>query len=58
MATYRISGVWKDATKVITHYSVHAIDIGDNHRGKKMTKAETITLLETHGNTVATWVWN
>lgn len=64
MAEYRISGVWKDADKVITHYAVHlrrkkigAIGFTIDH-ALKMTKAQTIAIVENQANTVETYLWS
>jgi hypothetical protein len=57
MATFRISGVWKDTNKVITHYAFHeVIAIGRVKRSTKTTKAKAISLLEQAGNTATTWM--
>ena len=58
MADYRISGVWKDANNVITHYAFHTVGQNSVSRSHKISKAQAITLVETAGNTVVTWIWN
>jgi len=58
MAKYRISGVWKDASNVITHYAFHTIGENWTSRASRKTKAEAIALLETFGNSATTWIWN
>lgn len=58
MADYRISGVWKDANNVITHYAFHTVGETSTTRASKKTKADAIKLVETAGNTVYTWLWN
>ena len=58
MATYRISGVWEDTNKVITHYAFHTVGETTISKAEKITKARAITLLETAGNTATTWIWN
>ena len=58
MATYRISGVWKNSSNVITHYAFHTKSETGHSRAVKRSKAEAIALLETSGNTATTWVWN
>jgi hypothetical protein len=58
MADYRISGVWKDKNKVITHYAVHTVGEKSTSRAVKKTKNQAIALVETSGTTVKTWVWN
>lgn len=62
MAEYRISGVWKH-NGVITHYAVHR-RLPNNgggftiHHAIKMSKAETVALLDNHLNTANTYLWN
>lgn len=58
MALYRISGVWKNADDVITHYAFHTVNENWTERAIKKSKSEAITLLETSGNKATTWVWN
>ncbi len=58
MATYRISGVWKDSENVITHYAFHTVNEDSISRAEKKTKSEAITLLETKGSIATTWLWN
>jgi hypothetical protein len=58
MAKYRISGVWKNSSDVITHYAFHTVVANSISRAVKKSKAEAITLLEQPGNTAVTWVWN
>ncbi len=58
MATFRISGIWKDSNNVITHYAFHTVEDNSISRAAKKTKLEAITLLETIGNTATTWIWN
>lgn len=58
MTDYRISGVWKDKDKVITHYAVHKVVEKGTTRATKTTKEAAIALVETQGNNVTTWVWN
>jgi Protein of unknown function (DUF3892) len=58
MAVYRISGVWKDANNVITHYAFHTLVENGTTRARKISKAEAIALLETRGNSATTWIWN
>lgn len=58
MATYRISGVWKNANDVITHYAFHKKSENSTSRATKTTKPEAIRLLEESGNNFKTWVWN
>jgi len=58
MAQYLISGVWKDANKVITHYAFHTRVTDGVTRATKTTKAQAIALLEAAGNSAMTWMWN
>lgn len=58
MADYRISGVWKNESGVITHYAVHApSDNNTFYRAQKMTKDQVLALFDTN-NTAKTWIWN
>ncbi len=58
MTTYRISGVWKDANNVITHYAFHIVGNNSVYRATKTSKAQAIVLIETYGNSATTWIWN
>lgn len=60
MATYRISGVWKNSNNVITHYAFHLANPNTNshNRAVKYSKAEAIAIVEKKENAVTTWVWN
>lgn len=59
MAKYVITGIWKGADKVITHYALHTVNAnGTVERAEKVTKSRAITLLETVGNSASTWTWN
>ena len=58
MASYRISGVWKDSNDKITHYAFHLIEKNSISRMQKKTKTEAVALLEINGNSATTWVWN
>lgn len=58
MAKYRISGVWKNSSNVITHYAFHTVSENSTSRASKKTKDEAVRLLETAGNSATTWVWN
>lgn len=58
MTKYRISGVWKNASNVITDYAFHTVNDDSVGRSVKKTKAQAITLLEASGNSTTTWVWN
>lgn len=60
MANYTISGIWKDANKVITHYAVHMLDNEKSLIGlaTKMNKSAAIKLLENPQNRAITMLWN
>lgn len=58
MAKYRITGVWKNANDVITHYAFHTVGESSTSRAVKKSKTDAIELLEQQGNTAVTWVWN
>jgi len=58
MPTFRISGVWKNSSNIITHYAVHSVSTDSTSRATKFTKIQAIGLVEASGNTVTTWVWN
>jgi hypothetical protein len=58
MPTFRISGVWKNSSNVITHFAVHAVQANGTTRASKTTKIQTIGLVEANGNVVTTWIWN
>ena len=58
MATFRISGVWKNDNNVITHYAIHTVNNLGTTRAVKTTKADAIRLLEVIGNSAKTWLWN
>ena len=55
MATYGISGVWKDSNNVIIAYAFHT---DSTSRAVKRTKAEAIKLLEAPRNSAVTWIWD
>ena len=58
MGKYRISGIWKNSSNIITHYSFHTVGENSITRAIKKTKADAVSLLEISGNTATTWVWN
>jgi hypothetical protein len=58
MAQYKISGVWKDANRVITHYAFHTVTENGHTRATKISKSRAIELVESKGNSVYIWVWN
>jgi len=58
MATYRISGVWKNENNVITHYAFHTVGTSSTSRAVKKSKADAILLLEKNDNNATTWTWN
>lgn len=58
MPQYKISGVWKNANRVITHYAFHTVTQDGITRATKISKADAIARLETPGNSAVTWLWN
>lgn len=58
MAEYRISGIWKDANGVITHYAFHTVTTNGFTRATKKSKTQAIALLEADGNNAITWTWD
>lgn len=58
MAKYRISGVWKNSSNVITDYAFHTVSEDSISRAYKKSKASAITLLENNENEAVTWIWN
>ncbi|WP_259069928.1 DUF3892 domain-containing protein [Mucilaginibacter sp. X4EP1] len=58
MAQYKISGIWKDANGVITHYAFHTVTKDGFTRATKTTKADAIKLLSHSSNEAMTWIWN
>jgi len=58
MPTFRISGVWKNSSNVITNYAVHSVHADGITRAAKTTKYQAIALVEGDGNVVTTWIWN
>lgn len=58
MAQFKISGIWKNANQVITHYAFHTVNSIGVSRADKVSKAQAVTLLETTGNSATTWVWD
>jgi hypothetical protein len=58
MANYRISGIWKDANSIITHYAFHTVTDTGTTRATKKTKAQAVALLEINSNSAVTWIWN
>ncbi len=58
MAKYRISGVWKNSSNVITHYAFHTVGEKSITRALKKSKVDAVNLLEINGNSAFTWVWN
>lgn len=61
MATYRITGIWRDSSGTITHYGVHTATKQDTTNligpAIKMTKIQTIALIE-NGNSAKTLLWD
>ena len=58
MARYRVSGVWKEESGVITYYAFHTVRTDGVSKGVKTAKAEAVRLLETAGNSAETRMWN
>ena len=58
MAQFRISGVWVNTNKVVTHYAIHTVNTDSTSKGSKTSKAQAIALLEINGNSATTWMWN
>lgn len=58
MAEYRITGVWVNQNRMITHYAFHTVGELSTSRTTKITKADAIALLEKPGNKAVTWIWN
>lgn len=58
MASYRISGVWKNANNVITDYAFHTIEGTTVSRAVKKSKAQAIASLEVASNSATTWLWD
>lgn len=57
MATYRISGIWKDAQGDISHVMLHGPMQGNNFSaGQKKTSAYVINLIESD-HEVYTTIW-
>lgn len=63
MAEFRISGIWKNG-EVITHYAVHLRTRNAKNDGYvighavKMTKLDTVALLQNQENSAKTYLWN
>lgn len=58
MATFKISGIWKNENNVITDYAFHEVGEKSTSRAFKVSKARAIELLEKTENTAKTWIWN
>lgn len=56
MAQFRISGVWKNAEGVITHYTIHTVSHTSTTRAVKTTKPQAKALLEIQRNNATTWL--
>jgi len=57
MATYYVSGVWKNVNNVITHLYVHPVNGTTLLHGVKNTEAEVINLIN-NGHVLNTMRWN
>ena len=58
MASFKISGVWKDSSGNITHYAFHTQTEGAITRATKTSKTEAVRLLSISGNQAMTYIWN
>lgn len=58
MATYKISGIWKNSDGVITHYAFHTVTNTGVTTASKKSKADAITLLDKNENSAMTWIWD
>ncbi|MCO6148389.1 DUF3892 domain-containing protein [Flavobacterium sp. NRK1] len=60
MAIYRISGIWKNESGVITHYAFHLVSDDGSKIGfaQKKAKNDAVALLEQYGNSATTWLWD
>lgn len=58
MATFRISGIWKDDNNIITDYAFHTVGEKSISQAVKVSKSKAIELLEIFGNTAKTWIWD
>ena len=63
MADFRISGIWKNAQGVITHYAVHTRTVNPAggyliSNAEKMSKADAVALLQKPVNSAKTYLWN
>lgn len=59
MANFVISGTWKNENQEITHYAIHAVDDFNRiSKATKMSKLDTILLLDKLDNYATTMVWN
>lgn len=58
MTVIKISGIWKDADGLITHYAIHKVNASYSTRAVKTSKSDTIKLLEKTDNMAYTWIWN
>lgn len=58
MAEYGISGIWKNSDDEVTHFAVHEIKLKKALNPEKISKVDTIDLLENKENLAYTLVWN
>lgn len=58
MATFKISGVWKNDDGIITDYAFHTVNGNSITRATKKSKAEAIKLLQVNGNSAETCTWD
>ncbi len=58
MASYFVTGVWKDANKVITEIFLHSVNSnGSFGKGQKTTVADGVRLIES-GSSLKTMRWD
>lgn len=58
MASYKISGVWKNGDGAITHYAFHTVTGNKITRAIKTSKADAVALLNKPSNVAVTWIWS
>jgi hypothetical protein len=58
MSQYRISGVWVNSNRTITHYAFHTRTQNSYTRAQKISKTDAILLLDNPNNSAKTWLWD
>jgi hypothetical protein len=58
MAQFKISGVWKNSSGVITHYAFHEVGQSGASRAMKVAKADAVQRVESSSNSAVTWIWD